>query len=239
MSASVSTQIDSLIRGLEVALAVAGERHLQAAEGHLEQLETRTEHRDYVAEVCSRPSPFVSPEEAEQASAATRQRLLDHPPEERFATQLEQQVRWETALCDTDDVLRRLYALPELSGAVEQIAGLVRECRLVSAAGPEHVSPQTRSKMGDYLRDELAWSKGRLKELEALPPDVSEEEVAPAMREGMMRSADFMDRLYGYLGEQQQARERWEAARVRPLEEALAIARSLIRANSEPAVSDS
>lgn len=227
MSTPVPTLITSLVRSLEDALAVIEERRLSSTEDRSRRDERQAKYRSRIEAQCARPSPFVVSADAEQSTNEDREFLDVHAPEKRYSAQAELQVRWETALCNAEAVLQQLYPEPLLRPVVERVAELIRTSRLISAAGPELVSPDARRNMGDYLRSERSWGQARLKEMESLSPDVTEEEVAPSMREGLQRSVSFLDRIYDYLGEQQRATERWEAARVQPLEEALLQVRSL------------
>lgn len=221
MSTLVPALIASLVRSLEEALAVVAERRNAITDERTRGEGWQSGFRSGVAAQCARPSPFVTSEETDESTTKVREYLEENAPAKRYAARADLQVRWETALCDAEAVLRQLSEEPQTRSAAERVAELIRKCRIISAAGPELVSPDTRRNMGDYLRTGLSFSQARLREVENLSPDVTEEEVAPLMREGLQRSVGFFDWIYDYLGEQQRATERWEAARVEPLIEAL------------------
>jgi len=229
MSNTDNSSIGALVGALEDAAAEAAERRRAALEAHSLVEKGRAEYQEQIDELCSRPSPLVNGVGAEQRNARSRQKFDPGATTKQIDAEVDRRVRWETSLCNAEDALLRLWGVSEARPVVEQIAALIRSSRLTTAAGPEPVSTDTRKEMGDYLKSEVAWSRGRLKEMESLSPDSTEEEVAPSVREGMQRTVGFMDRLHVYLGAQQQATDRWEAARTRPIEEALVLARVLAR----------
>ncbi len=134
-------------------------------------------------------------------------------------------LRWEESLGDASDQLMRLWADARFRATVEEVAGLLRDCRRLRARGPDNRA--WRGERREKLGQELERLRAEAPEVLALPDDATQEDVAPLMRDMMRRSLDFMEDLAADLGRAHEATLDWYGSQREILARALTLARSL------------
>jgi hypothetical protein len=223
MNTETRDHLNRLVTCLEGALAVLDEevRTAEAQEEDRKASQARLpQMRD---ELLARPSPLTAPEEWLKPLPGQEGDLRSRVMGTLGAAQ-NRSTRWEAAFAEAGDCLMRLWAEPELRSTAEGIAEAIRTARMMRAGGPD---PGWRSQRRERLQKEQELLQARAPKVISLPPDATEEDVAPLMREIMGQAFDFMADMSVGLAQAHQATMEWFAARREPLARALAAAREL------------
>ena len=177
MNYSAQEAVQNLVDALAAARAVYGTQR-QSAEDARQNAEGTEE-------------PFLSFLKAQQfdatsAEAQERQRQLLEQMRSRRSSQFgiehladmsARNLRWETALCDSQIALMRLYAYPEAQAGAERIAELLRTLRLLQVEHVPRTPPPAPS-------------------LPAINTETASEEERQQQKFGM--ALDFMQGMSGY-----------------------------------------
>ncbi|MGV3720503.1 MAG: hypothetical protein ACO1SX_06285, partial [Actinomycetota bacterium] len=195
MAEDIPTKTGELNRRLTELLAIIAERQALQAETFAAASASRVRYTAEVEELLARPLPFQSPEQTSLSAAEHEARdRSDFSPTRLLTLQaLYQRERAELAEAEASALLVAAEAAPR--EPAQRIVDCLRAFREITARGANPVSPDTAARTQAFLLQERQWSQERLHEMQSLSPDITEDEAAPLMREGLARSVSFFEAM--------------------------------------------